>query len=118
MNTNFIKIGAFSGLIAAGGIATMVSAQTVAEQTNLTEEQVIEIALMEVPGEVTEVELEKRRGNTYYEVEISAADGSEMEVKIAAESGEILKVKADDDCRKDRDQDNDDDDGDGDGEDA
>ena len=109
MNTNFIKIGAFSGLIAAGGIATMVSAQTVAEQTNLTEEQVIEIALMEVSGEVTEVELEERRGNMYYEVEITAEDGSEMEVKIAAESGEILKVSADDDeCGKDRDDDDDD----------
>ena len=109
MNTNFIKIGAFSGLIAAGGIATMVSAQTVAEQTNLTEEQVIEIALMEVPGEVTEVEFEERRGNTYYEVEITAEDGSEMEVKVAAESGEVLKVKADDeDCSKDRDHDDDD----------
>ncbi len=110
MNTNFIKFGAFSGLIAAGGIATMVSAQTVAEQTNLTEEQVIEIALMEVPGEVTEVELEERRGNNYYEVEITAEDGSEMEVKIAAESGEVLKVKADDDsCNKDRGRDNDND---------
>ena len=104
MNTNFIKIGAFSGLVAVGGIATMVSAQSAAEQTGLTEAQIIEIALMEVSGEVTEVELEERRGNTFYEVEITAEDGSETEVKIAAESGEVLKVKADDDdCGKDRD---------------
>ena len=63
-------------------------------------------------GEVTEVELEERRGNTFYEVEITAEDGTEMEMKISAESGEVLKVKADDeDCRKDRHQNDDDDDG-------
>ena len=112
MNTNLIKIGALSGLIAAGGITTTVSAQSAAEQTGLTEAQIIEIALTEVPGEVTEVELEERRGNTFYEAEITDEDGTEMELKISAESGEVLKVKADDeDCRKDRDQDDDDDDG-------
>ncbi len=95
MNTNMIKIGALSGLIAAGGIATMVSAQTAAEQTNLTEEQIIEIALMEVPGEVTEIELEERRGNTFYEVEITTENGDEMELKIAAEDGEVLRIKED-----------------------
>ena len=115
MNTNLVKIGALSGLLAVGGIA-MVSAQTAAEQTNLTEEQVIKIALMEVPGEVTEVELEERRGNSYYEVEVTAEDGREMELKISADSGEVLKVREDDeDCDKHGDHDDDDDD---DGEDA
>lgn len=116
MNTNIIKIGALSGLIAVGGIATMVSAQTAAEQTNLTEEQIIEIALMEVPGEVTEVELEERRGNTFYELEVTTEDGSEMELKIAGDDGEILRVKEDGEgCGDHRDSDDDDDD---DGEDA
>ena len=42
-------------------------------------------------------------------VTFTAEDGSEMEVKVAAESGEVLKVKADDeDCSKDRDHDDDD----------
>lgn len=111
MNTNLIKISALSGLIAVGGLATMVSAQTAAEQTNLTEEQIIEIALMEVPGEVTEVELEERRGNTFYEVEVTAENGSEMELKIAADDGEILRVKEDGEgCDDDRGDDDDDDD--------
>ncbi|MEL6571336.1 MAG: PepSY domain-containing protein [Pseudomonadota bacterium] len=104
MNTNLIKIGALSGLIAVGGVATMVSAQTVADQTNLTEDQVIEIALLEVPGEVTEVDLKERRGNAFYEVEVTAEDGSEMELRIAAETGDVLKVKADgEDCDEDDD---------------
>lgn len=104
MNTNLIKIGALSGLIAIGGVATMVSAQTVADQTNLTEDQVIEIALLEVPGEVTEIDLKERRGNAFYEVEITAEDGSEMELRIAAETGDVLKVKADgEDCDEDED---------------
>ncbi|WP_136439506.1 PepSY domain-containing protein [Pacificoceanicola onchidii] len=114
MNMDMIKIGALSGLIAVGGIATMVSAQSAAEQTGLTEEQIIEIALAEVPGSVTEVELEERRGTTYYEVEVTAEDGSEMELKIAADSGEILKVEADDeDCGKGRHHDDDDDEDEG-----
>ncbi|MEL6681250.1 MAG: PepSY domain-containing protein [Pseudomonadota bacterium] len=119
MNTNLIKIGALSGLIAVGGVATMVSAQSAVEQTGLTEEQIIEIALMEVPGEITEVELEERRRTTFYEVDITAEDGTEMEVKIAAESGEILRVAASDaDCDKGRDRRGDGDDQEDDGEDA
>lgn len=108
MNMNTIKIGALSGLIAVGGIATMVSAQTAAEQTKLTEEQIMEIVLLEVPGEVTEVDLEERRGYTFYEVEVIAADGSMMELRIAADDGEILRIKEDqEDCGNDRDDDED-----------
>lgn len=113
MNTKMIAGGALTGLVLAGGIAGMVSAQSVAGATGLTEEQVIEIALMEVPGEVTEVDQERHRGQKVIEVEILGADGVEMEVKIALETGEILKVKAEgDDCDKDNDDDDDRDDDD------
>ncbi len=105
MNTKMITAGALAGLVFAGGIAGMVSAQSVANATGLTEEQVIEIALMEMPGEVTEVEQENRRGASIFEVEILGADGVEMEVLIAADTGEILKVEADgEDCDKDDDE--------------
>ena len=110
MNTKMIAGSALTGLVLAGGIAGMVSAQSAADSTGLTEEQVIEIALMEVPGEVTEVELEQRRGAQVYEVEIMAEDGTETEVKIEADTGEILKVKAESgDCDGDDDDDDDDD---------
>lgn len=95
MNTKHITGGALIGLVLAGGLTGMVSAQSAADATNLTEEQVIEIALMEVAGDVTEVDLEQRRGGAVYEVEVTAEDGSEMEVLIAADSGDVLKVKAD-----------------------
>ncbi len=104
MDNGMIKAGALAGLIAVGGVATAVSAQTVAEATGLTEEQVIAIALEEVPGEVQEVELEREDGIQVYEIEILTLAGAEMEVEINADTGEILEVDADDkDCDKDDD---------------
>lgn len=104
MNTKLIAGGALTSLIFAGSFAGLISAQSVADATGLTEEQVIEIALMEVPGEVTEVDLERNRGQEVYEVEILGADGTETEVEISAESGKILKVQAESkDCDKEDD---------------
>ena len=85
----------------AGGIAATVSAQTVAGETGLSEEQVIAIALAEVPGEVLEIELEREDGMAVYEVEILSADGAEMEVEIAADTGEVLEVEAEEDDKDD-----------------
>ena len=109
MNKKLIAGGAITGVALAGGFAAMVSAQTVADATNLTEEQVIEIALLEVPGEVEEVALENHRGRQFFEVEVIAADGGEeVEIRIDADSGEVLKVKADDDDCDDDDEDGED----------
>ncbi len=107
MNTKYLKGGALTGLVLAGGIAGMVSAQTAADTTLLTEEQVIEIALLEVPGDVTEVEQENEDGRAVFEVEILDADGVEMEVTIAADTGEILEIEAEDDDDDDNDSDED-----------
>lgn len=95
MNIKYLACGALTGLALAGGLIGSVSAQSAAVATGLTEEQVIEIALTEVPGEVTEVERERHRGQQVFEVEILGKDGIEMEVKIAAGTGEVLKVEAD-----------------------
>lgn len=108
MNTKLIALGALSGLTLAGGVAGMVSAQSVADATLLTEEQVIEIALAEVAGEVSDIELAREDGQQVYEIEITAADGAEYEVEIIAASGEILEVAEDD---KDCDDEGEDDDG-------
>ncbi|WP_375253749.1 PepSY domain-containing protein [Yoonia sp.] len=107
MDKKILTGGALAGLVLAGGIASAVSAQTAAAQTGLSEEQVIAIALLEVPGEVNEVELEREHGKQIYEVEIIAEDGTEMEVEINAETGDVLKVSADGDegCEKDDDND-------------
>lgn len=104
MNTKLIAGGALTGLVLAGSLAGMVSAQSVADATGLTEEQVIEIALMEIPGEVQEVELENRRGTQIFEIEVLSAEGAEMEVVIDAQTGDVLRVKADrEGCDKDDD---------------
>ena len=55
MDKKIIAGSTLTGLVLAGGLAGMVSAQTVADATGLTEDQVIEIALMEVPGEVLSI---------------------------------------------------------------
>lgn len=102
MKNGIIAGSALTGLILAGGIAGMVSAQSAATETGLTEEQIIAIALTQVPGEVQEVELEREKGMQVYEVEILGADGIETEVEIAAETGEVLKVEAEGgDCDED-----------------
>lgn len=103
MNTKMITRGTLAGLVLVGGIAGIVSAQSVAEATGLTEQQVIEIALIEVPGEVVEVELERHRGQEVYEIEVLGEDGTVMEVEIATETGEILSVKAEnEECGQDK----------------
>jgi uncharacterized membrane protein YkoI len=104
MDKKIIAGSTLTGLVLAGGLAGMVSAQTVADATGLTEDQVIEIALMEVPGEVLSIELERHRGEQFYEIEILADDGEEIEVEIAAETGDVLDVRADgEDCDDDTD---------------
>ncbi len=106
MDKKLIAGGALTGLILAGGMAGMVSAQSVADTTGLSEEQIVQIALLEVPGEVQDVELENEDGMQVFEVEILTADGQEMEVEISAETGDVLEISADD---EDDDHDDDDD---------
>lgn len=102
MNKNIIKAGALTTLIAVGGMIGSVSAQTVADETGLTEDQIIAIALTEVPGEVSEVEREIEDGVDIYEVEIVSEDGTEFEVEINAITGEVLEIEEerDHDCGK------------------
>ncbi len=97
MNTKHITAGALAGLLLTAGVVGTVSAQTAAEATGLTADQAIKIALMEVPGEVQEAELETEDGMRIFEVEILTADGVEMELEIDATTGEILEVEAEDD---------------------
>lgn len=107
MNKMMITGGTAAGVALAIGVAGLVSAQSAAEATGLSEEQIIEIALLEVPGEVQEFELEERRRGDVYEVEILDAAGDEVEVVIDPATGEVLRVKTED---KDCDDDDDDDD--------
>lgn len=101
MTKTLITSGAIAGLVLSGALVGAVSAQTAATATGLTEEQAIEIALLEVPGEVQEIELETEDGTTVYEIEIIKADGQEFEVEIAADTGAVIEVEAEDDDEDD-----------------
>ena len=72
---------------------TMVEAITIAEQTT--------------GGKSTEAEFELENGIALYEVEVLMADGSEVELEIGAQSGEILsqKIEDEDDEHDDNDKD-------------
>lgn len=107
MNKSIFASGAVAGLVLAAGIGGMVSAQSAATETGLSEAQIIELALAEIPGEVQDVEQDRYRGKDVFEVEILTEDGVEMELYIAADTGEILKTKQDGACDKDRHRDKD-----------
>ena len=51
------------------------------------------IALKAHPGKVTSSEREMQNGRAVYEIEIAAADGKELEVKVDAGTGDILGVE-------------------------
>lgn len=90
-----------AGLILTGGLVGVAVADTKSKQ-EITEAppvsmiKAIEIANTEVPGIVLEAELENEDGTQIYEIEIVNADGTEMEIEINAESGEVLLVEEDD----------------------
>ena len=57
----------------------------------VTKEAATEIALKKVPGTVTAVDIEKRRGRDVYAVEIIAADsGKETDVFVDTSTGEVV----------------------------
>ena len=97
MDKTSAAFGALAGLALTGAVVGTVSAQSVAEATGLTMEQAIEIARLEVPGVVQEAELEREDGMMVFEIEILSDDGQEFEIVIAADTGTVIEVDAEDD---------------------
>ena len=86
--------------VLAGGGFTIANAQgqaALAKQAKITQDEAINAALEKVPGTVEEVELEDEKGTIVYEIELVSTDGTEHEVEVDAQTGEVLKVEADDD---------------------
>lgn len=96
MDKKNAALGALAGLALTGAAVGSVSAQSVAEASGLTMQQAIEIALLEVPGEVQEAEIDNEDGMMIYEVEILDADGQEFEIEIAADTGAVIEVESED----------------------
>ena len=57
--------------------------------TKITKEQATKAALEQVPGKVTDVTIEKKRGKNVYVVEIQSDQG-EKDVLVDMESGKVI----------------------------
>ena len=68
--------------------------QAIAKTSKITEDEAVKIALQTVPGEVTEVGIEKKRGANRYVVEVLAKeDGAETDVIIDMQTGKVLATE-------------------------
>jgi len=56
----------------------------------VSEAEATKIALQRIPGKVTDVKIERKRGQNVYVVEIQTPDGGEKDVFVSIESGEIV----------------------------
>ena len=70
------------------------------KDAKVTAEQAIKTAVEKVPGTVVEAELEKKHGQTVWEVEVFGADGSVTEVHIDAATGTVIDTEAKKDEKK------------------
>ena len=84
-----------------------VTQSTSANQNNtgklLTVSQAKSIALKSVEGKVDDVDLERRNGQTFYEVEIDRTGKPDVTVRLDAYTGKVLAVVNDDDYDDDDD---------------
>jgi uncharacterized membrane protein YkoI len=56
----------------------------------ITKEQATKIALERIPGEVTDVVIEKKRGKHVYVIEIQSPEQGEKDVFVDIETGKIV----------------------------
>lgn len=69
----------------------MVQEAAVTSGAKITKEQATEAALQSLPGDVTDVTIERKRGTLVYVIEIVAKkDGAETDVLVDMESGKVL----------------------------
>ena len=59
--------------------------------------EAIAIAKTQFPGQVLEAELEREHEQVVYEIEIASTTGVVTEIKVDAQSGELLSSKIEDD---------------------
>jgi hypothetical protein len=62
----------------------------------LSMEEAIATAKTKFPGQVLEAELENEEGKAVYEIEIASTSGTVTEIKVDAQSGELLSSDIED----------------------
>lgn len=89
---NALLVGAmvltFGSYVLAQNLPTVVDVPP--SPAPVTEEQAMAIALQKVPGKVTEVAIEKKRGKPVYVVEIQTEKEGEKDVLVDMQSGAVL----------------------------
>jgi uncharacterized membrane protein YkoI len=92
-----IHAGVLAVLLLAPAIASAQAQQQqrpaterAAPAPKITEEQASKIALERIPGKVTDVAIERKKGRNVYVVEIRTTDGDEKDVFVDIASGEIV----------------------------
>lgn len=78
-----------------GGAQAATQSQLI-DQAQLTEAEAQEIALGEVTGDVTEVEVEEENGVVVFTFDITTDTGI-TEIEVDGDTGEVLGTEADDD---------------------
>jgi uncharacterized membrane protein YkoI len=92
--------------VLAGGILLMWGLAISSEGTHgpkdglltakLSMEEAIATAKAKFPGQVLEAEFENEHGQTVYEIEIASTTGVVTEIKVDAQSGELLSSAIED----------------------
>jgi uncharacterized membrane protein YkoI len=88
-----MKRAIYAGLLAIFLVPAMAAAQAQRQTppaAKITEEQATKIALERIPGKVTEVKIERKRGKSVYVVEIQTPNGGEKDVFVDIQTGEIV----------------------------
>lgn len=76
--------------------ADLKEQQQLAKSAKITADESNAIALKEVPGKVTNTELQDENGTAVYGVEITDDQGKAHDVKVDAKTGKVLNVGTDD----------------------
>jgi len=90
--------GAMKGAIYAGLLAIFLVPATAAAEAQrqpapvakISKEQATKIALERIPGKVTDVTIERKRGKNVYVVEILTPNDGEKDVFVDIQTGEIV----------------------------
>jgi len=92
--------GAALGTFAADSDKPAVDVQGAQKSAEvLSQDEIIQRAKAQQPGDVTEIELDHKHGRYVYEVDIKDEKGVKTEMKFDAKTGELIskKIEKDDD---------------------
>ncbi|MEH7382930.1 PepSY domain-containing protein [Bacillus sp. JJ1533] len=81
------------GIVGAVVLGGAVGVGAIAKEAEISHAKAIEIATQEVKGsQVEEIELERENGELVYEVELEGKQDDDIEVKVNATTGKVVRV--------------------------